>query len=214
MLVPRDVALRFGVVSADALVSGLRNDAKLSTVSGDLVIDDVEGDLELNAVNGEISVRGHVGALAVHTVSGDITASGSIHRFTLDGVSSNVFLDLVGTPDQIVTNSVSGNLTVRLEPPVAARYHLNTLSGTLQLDNQTVRTAFGKGHEGSTGTLDGSWLDLRSNSVSGDISVVRRESGDTAPRGAESTSAASAQAASRQADAAASAAPDSPQDPT
>ncbi|GEP26056.1 MULTISPECIES: DUF4097 family beta strand repeat-containing protein [Cryobacterium] len=208
VLVPRDVALRFGVVSADALVSGLRNDAKLSTVSGDVVIDDVEGDLELNAVNGEISVRNHVGALAVHTVSGDITASGSIRRFTLDGVASNVFLDLAGTPDQIVTNSVSGNLTVRLEPGVAARYHLNTLSGTLQLDDQTVRTAFGKGYEGSTGTLDGSWLDLRGNSVSGDISVVRRESGGSAPGGAASMSAASSQAPSSQADAAAPAAAD------
>jgi len=178
--VPRDVALRFGVVSADALVSGLRNDAKLSTVSGDLVVDDVEGDLELNAVNGEISVRNHVGALVVHTVSGDIMASGSISRFTLDGVTSDVFLDLTGTPDQIVTNSVSGSLTVRLEPDVAARYHLNTISGTLQLDDHTVSTAFGKGYEGSTGNLDGSWLDVRANSVSGDISVVRRESAGTA----------------------------------
>ena len=35
--VPRDVAMKFGVVTADALVTGLRNDAKLSTVSGDLV---------------------------------------------------------------------------------------------------------------------------------------------------------------------------------
>ncbi|WP_104090153.1 MULTISPECIES: DUF4097 family beta strand repeat-containing protein [unclassified Cryobacterium] len=197
--VPRDVALRFGVVSADALVSGLRNDAKLSTVSGDLVIDDVLGDLELNAVNGEISVRNHVGALTVHTVSGDITASGSIRQFTLDGVSSNVFLDVTGTPDQIVTNSVSGNLTVRLEPGVAARYHLNTLSGTLQLDDHTVRTAFGKGYEGSTGALDGSWVDVRSNSVSGDISVVRSEI--TSP------------ASTTQADAAAPAAVHSPQDP-
>ena len=191
--VPRDVALRFGVVSADALVSGLRNDAKLSTVSGDIVIDDVQGDLELNAVNGEISVRTHLGALVVHTVSGDITASGSIRRFTLDGVSSNVFLDLAGTPDQIVTNSVSGNLTVRLEPGVAARYHLNTLSGTLQLDDHTVRTAFGKGYEGSTGALDGGWLDLRSNSVSGDISVVRQETAGTAsPNAADAPGAAQA----------------------
>ncbi|TFC26129.1 hypothetical protein E3O25_12225 [Cryobacterium sp. TMT1-3] len=193
--VPRDVALRFGVVSADALVSGLRNDAKLSTVSGDLVIDDVQGDLELNAVNGEISVRNHVGALSVHTVSGDITASGSIRQFTLDGVSSNVFLDLAGTPDQIVTNSVSGNLTVRLETAVAARYHLNTLSGTLQLDDHTVRTAFGKGYEGSTGALDGSWVDVRSNSVSGDISVVRREPTSPTSAGAADASPASADTA-------------------
>ncbi|MDJ0350354.1 DUF4097 family beta strand repeat-containing protein [Cryobacterium sp. PH29-G1] len=201
--VPRDVALRFGVVSADALVSGLRNDAKLSTVSGDLVVDDIEGDLELNAVNGEISVRNHVGALSVHTVSGDITASGSIRQFTLDGVTSDVFLDLSGTPDQIVTNSVSGNLTVRLEPDVAARYHLNTISGTLQLDDHTVRTAFGKGYEGSTGALDGSWLDVRANSVSGDISVVRRDS--TSPAPASSTPTAAADAATPTAD--------TPQDP-
>jgi hypothetical protein len=208
VLVPRDVALRFGVVSADALVSGLRNNAKLSTVSGDIVIDDVDGDLELNAVNGEISVRNHVGALVAHTVSGDITASGSIRSFTLDGVSSNAFLDLTGTPDQIVTNSVSGNLTVRLEPDVAVRYRLNTLSGTLQLDDRTVRTAFGKGYEGSTGTLDGSWIDLRANSVSGDISVVRSETASSAP-----TSAASASAASSQADAAAPTAANAVQDP-
>ena len=207
--VPRDVALRFGVVSADALVSGLRNDAKLSTVSGDVVIDDVAGDLELNAVNGEISVRNHVGALGVHTVSGDITASGRIHRFTLDGVTSDVFLDLTGTPDQIVTNLVSGNLTVRLEPGVAARYHLNTISGTLQLDHHTLRTAFGKGYEGSTGALDGSWLDVRANSVSGDISVVRSENADAASTGAASTGAADAGAA----DAAAPANADTPQEP-
>ena len=192
--VPRDVALRFGVVSADALVSGLRNDAKLSTVSGDLVIDDIQGDLELNAVNGEISVRNHVGSLTVHTVSGDFTASGSIPRFTLDGVSSNVFLDLTGTPDQIVTNSVSGNLTVRVEPGVAARYHLNTLSGTLQLDDQTVRTAFGTGYEGSTGTLDGSWVDVRSNSVSGDISVVRSDPAGTSEADAAAPATADANA--------------------
>jgi len=192
--VPRDVALRFGVVSADALVSGLRNDAKLSTVSGDLVIDDIQGDLELNAVNGEISVRNHVGSLTVHTVSGDFTASGSIPRFTLDGVSSNVFLDLTGTPDQIVTNSVSGNLTVRVEPGVAARYHLNTLSGTLQLDDQTVRTAFGTGYEGSTGTLDGCWVDVRSNSVSGDISVVRSDPAGTSEADAAAPATADANA--------------------
>ncbi|WP_158250894.1 DUF4097 family beta strand repeat-containing protein [Cryobacterium sp. Y82] len=212
--VPRDVALRFGVVSADALVSGLRNDAKLSTVSGDLVIDDVQGDLDLNAVNGEISVRNHVGAISVHTVSGDITASGSIRQFTLDGVSSNVFLDLAGAPDQIVTNSVSGDLTVRLEPRVAARYHLNTLSGTLQLDDHTVRTAFGKGYEGSTGALDGSWLDLRSNSVSGDISIVRSETAGAAQTGAESTGTASTGTASASAaDAVPPASVDTVQDP-
>jgi hypothetical protein len=172
--VPRDVLLKFGVVTADALVTGLRSDAKLSTVSGDLVIDDMVGDLELNAVNGEVSVRNHTGDIAAHTVSGDLTASGTIGKFNADGVTSALFLDIDGTPDQITTNLVSGALTVRLGADVATRYRLNTVSGTLQLDTQTIRGTFGKGYEGTTGELSGAWLDLRAKSVSGNISVVRR----------------------------------------
>ncbi|TFD55540.1 hypothetical protein E3T55_00935 [Cryobacterium frigoriphilum] len=189
LMVPRDVALKFGVVSADALVSGLRNDAKLSTVSGDLVIDDVTGDLELNAVNGEISVRNHVGTIAAHTVTGEVTASGNIRRFSIDGVSSDVFLDLTGTPDQVNSNTVSGNLTVRLGADVAARYRLNTVAGTLQLDDQTLRTTFGKGYQGSTGNLDNTFLELNANSVSGNISVVRRAAASETPQ-AQATDAA------------------------
>lgn len=181
IMVPRGVAMKFGVVSADALVSGLTNDAKLSTVSGDIVVDGVTGDLELNGVNGEMSVRNHVGDITAHTVSGEITASGLIRRFSLDGVSSDVFLDIEGTPDQVNTNTVSGNLTLRLGADVPARYRLNTVSGTLQLDDQTVRGTLGKGYESSTGTLDGAWLELRANSVSGDISVVRRAGERSAP---------------------------------
>jgi len=173
--VPRDVAMKFGVVTADALVTGLRNDAKLSTVSGDLVIDDITGDLDLNGVSGEMSVRNHTGDISAHTVSGDITASGAIRRFTIDGVTSAIFLDIDGTPDEIATNLVSGALTVRLGADVPTRYRLNTVSGTLQLDNQTIRGTLGKGFEGTTGELSGAWLDLRANSVSGNISVVRRQ---------------------------------------
>ena len=172
--VPRDVAMKFGVINADALVTGLRSDAKLSTVSGDLVIDDIVGDLELNGVNGEISVRNHTGNIVAHTVSGDLTASGEIGRFSADGVTSAIFLDIDGTPDEVSTNLVSGALTVRLGADVPTRYRLNTVSGTLQLDTQTIRGTLGKGYEGTTGSLDGAWLDLRAKSVSGNISIVRR----------------------------------------
>ncbi|WP_166786878.1 MULTISPECIES: DUF4097 family beta strand repeat-containing protein [Cryobacterium] len=174
IMVPRDVALKLGVISADALIAGLTNGARLSTVSGDIVVDGVTGDLELNAVNGELSVRGLEGSIVAHTVSGDCTASGAIRRFSLDGVNSEVFLDIEGTPDSINTNTVSGNLTVRLGAEVTTRYRLNTVSGTLQLDDQTIRGTFGKGYESSAGGLEGSWLELQANSVSGDITVVRR----------------------------------------
>lgn len=186
IMVPRDVAMKFGVISADALVSGLANDARLSTVSGDITVDACTGGLELNGVSGEFSVSNHTGTITAHTVSGDMTGSGDIRRFSVDGVSGNVFLDITGVPDRISTNSVSGNLTVRLGAEVAARYRINTVSGTIQLDDRTIRGTLGKGYTGSDGDLSGSWLELNANSVSGDISVVRR------PFDATSTSEASA----------------------
>ena len=51
ILVPRDVELKLGVVSASALVSGLKKGAKISTVSGEVVVDSSAGDLELNAAS-------------------------------------------------------------------------------------------------------------------------------------------------------------------
>jgi DUF4097 and DUF4098 domain-containing protein YvlB len=176
VMVPRDVAVKLGVVSAEALVSNLTAGARLSTVSGDIVVDGVSGPLDLNGVNGEFSVRDHTGSVSVHTVTGETTASGRIDRFTLDGVSGDVFLDLAGTPDAVNTNTVNGNVMLRLGSDVPARYLLNTVSGTLQVDDHTIRRSFGKGYEGSFGDLAGSWLELRANSVSGDISVVRQRS--------------------------------------
>jgi DUF4097 and DUF4098 domain-containing protein YvlB len=173
LLVPRDVALKFGIVSANALISGLTSDAKLSTVSGDLVVDGLTGALELNAVNGELSVRNHTGTITAHTVSGDLTASGGIRKLSSDGVSGSVLLDITGTPDEITTNTVSGNLTVRIPDAVGARYRINTVAGRIQLDSERLSGMFGRNYTGTIGSVDGSWVELSANSVSGDVSVLR-----------------------------------------
>ncbi|RZU63909.1 hypothetical protein EV379_0198 [Microterricola gilva] len=174
VLVPRDVAIKLGVVSAEALVSGFACDAKLSTVTGDVVVDHVIGDLDVNTVNGEVSVGNHTGRVNVNTVSGDIVASGAITRFSADGVSGNMILDIVGTPSEINTNTVSGDLTVRLDAGLGERYRVNTVAGTVFLDDTTFKGTLGKGFERVIGELAGSWLDLQANSVSGNISIVRR----------------------------------------
>ncbi len=171
VLVPRDVALRFGVVRATGLISGLRDGATISTVSGDIVVDGLQGELTLNSVSGELAVRDHRGGIAAHTVSGDITASGQIGRFSADGVSGDVFLDLDGTPDEVRINTVSGNVTTRLEAGVAAQYKINTVSGRLQLDDSEI-TGMRGSYTGKYGTLDKTWLDFRANTVSGNVAVL------------------------------------------
>ena len=152
--VPRDVALKFGVVSASALISGLTEDASISTVSGEVVIDGLYGDVQLNSVSGEISVRNHYGKLSAHTISGDVTASGEIMRFTGDTVSGDVFLDVNGAPDEI---------------------RVNTVSGRIQLDNAEISGVRGS-YTSKYGTLDKQWLEFKANTVSGSISVLHQVS--------------------------------------
>jgi DUF4097 and DUF4098 domain-containing protein YvlB len=171
VLVPRDVALKLGVVSATALVSGLQAEADLSTVSGDLATDGISGDVRLNSVSGELTARNHNGRVVAHTVSGDVTASGTVLSVTSDGVSGDVFLDLAEIPDQVKVNTVSGTVTVRLEPDTATAYAIATVGGRVQLDDSSISGIRGK-YTGKYGQLDGRWTDLRVNTVSGDISVL------------------------------------------
>jgi hypothetical protein len=174
VLVPRNVALKLGTVSGHALVSGLISDARLSTVNGDLTADTLVGNVELNAVSGELAVQNHLGAVKANTVSGDVTMSGTLSRATVDGVSGNVFLDVRGVPDSIRHNTVSGDLTLRLDGDAPARFRVNTVSGVLQVDNSIYRGAGARNFDYQDGPLDQLWIDVNANSVNGNVSVVRR----------------------------------------
>ena len=192
ILAPRDVAIKLGVVSADALVSGFTSDARLNAVSGDIIVDGVTGDLDLNTVSGELSAGNHTGRITANTVSGAITASGSITKFRADGVSGSMVVDSTTTPYEIVTNTVTGNLTARVLMGNGAKYRINTVSGAIQLDDVTVKGTLGKGFERHVGTLEGTWLDLQANSVSGDIAVVARRTEDEQPVSGDGSASADA----------------------
>ena len=190
ILAPRHVVMKLGVVNAGALVSGFDGDAKLSTVSGDIVVDNHSGDVELTSVSGEVSVGDHLGRITAHTVSGDVTAMGEVSSFKADTVSGDMILDARGTPDRVDTNTVSGNLTVRFDAGAGARYRVNTVAGSLLLDDSQIKGTLGKGFERITGDLVGTWLDLGANSVSGNISVIRRQLVPTATAAADASASA------------------------
>lgn len=171
IMVPRNVALKFGVISASALISGLSSDASVSSVSGSVVVDGHTGALQLNSVGGELAVRNHSGSINAHTVSGDIAATGEITRLSADTVSGDVFLDLAGTPDEVKIQTISGSITTRLAAGVAAQYKINTVSGRLQLDDSEIKGVHGS-YTGKYGSLDHSWPEFKASTVSGSISVL------------------------------------------
>jgi hypothetical protein len=171
IMVPRRIALGFGVVGASALIAGLTTDAAISTVSGDLVVDGLTGDLQLNGVSGEIAVRDHTGKIAARTVSGDITLSGDIRVVSADTVSGDVLTDVTGIPDEIRVNTVNGTVTTRLAHGVPAQYRINTVGGKVRLDDAEISGVRGS-YTGKYGSLEKHWLDFKANTVSGNISVM------------------------------------------
>ena len=202
ILVPRNIALNFNVVSAEGLISGLHSGASVNTVSGDVVLDRIVGDVSVHAVTAEVSVRAHEGKLTVQTVSGDVTASGAITRFTCDGVSADVIADLHGSPDRVRNSTVSGDVTVRLDAGVAATYSITTLTGLLQLDDAQISGVKGK-YTGRYGQLAGSFTEVRADSVSGDVSIVHTDRTATHPHAPASGAAADTAAATDTAEASA-----------
>ena len=175
--VPRSVALNLGVVSASALVAGLQYDARLNTVSGDLMVDGLTGALTVNAVSGDVQVRDLVGSLSANSVSGDVTATGTLSRATIDTVSGSTLIDSTGDLQAVNVNTVSGGVTVRVDDGHPANYVVRSVSGKVQVDG-VMRSGNGTGpttnFTGSVGELSGSFADVRANSVSGDVTVLRR----------------------------------------
>jgi hypothetical protein len=188
--VPRHIALTLGVVSASALVSGIRANAKLNTVSGDLLADAIAGDIDANAVSGDVHIRGLVGALTANSVSGDVAVTGSIRKAVIDTVSGGMTVDATGDVNQITLNTVSGTSTVRLDEQLPANYVVRSVSGRVQIDG-VARSGLGNGpktnYAGSVGELSGSFADVRFNSVSGDLTVLRRAARDAGHDGFEAS---------------------------
>lgn len=174
VVVPRAVALNLGVVNASALVSGVHGDTRLNTVSGDIIGDGLEGDIAVNAVSGDVQIRELVGTLGANSVSGDIAATGEIRKTSIDTVSGAMVVDSTGPTHTIGLNTVSGNATVRLDRSLPVNVVARSVSGRVQVDG-VVRSGSGPtNYSGSTGELSGMFADIRTNSVSGDLTILRR----------------------------------------
>ncbi len=170
ILVPRHVVLSLGQVSASALVTGLGSRASLSTVSGPIQVASHRGDLELNTVSGDIEVSGGAGRLSVHGVSANVTASGELTELGIDTVSGEVLLDVHGSPRSITVNSVSADITVRLDAGQGVRATTRTVSGRGTIVGRAVPK------RGGSEVVDGADVfPLSANTVSGSVTVMRRD---------------------------------------
>jgi DUF4097 and DUF4098 domain-containing protein YvlB len=85
-------------------------------------------------------------------------------------------IDAEGPLQQAAVNAVSGSVTLRIDDEYPARYNVHTLSGRVQVDG----VSRSKNYDGHAGALSGMFAEVRANTVSGDITILRR--GGVAPR--------------------------------
>jgi hypothetical protein len=170
--------VELGVVSADAVVSGIDAErTSVKSVSGDLTLDGVRSDISAQTVSGDLESRHLTGALRFTTVSGDLTvvdgSSGSVRAET---VSGQVTLDLdLPSGGRIDLSSVSGDMTVRLPGGVGLGVDVTTMSGRLDSAFDGVSREKKPGRNSLRGQLGTGEGRLRAKTVSGDVTLLRRD---------------------------------------
>jgi hypothetical protein len=175
--VPADCPVELGVVSADAIVSGIVADrTAVKSVSGDVTLDGVRSDITAQTVSGDLETRQLTGTLRFTTVSGDLTVvSGASDAVKAETVSGDLTLDLEPTRGgRIDLSSVSGDVTVRMPETVGLTVDVKTMSGRLDSAFSGTHTERKPGKaslHGQVGDGDGR---LSAKTVSGDITLLRR----------------------------------------
>lgn len=175
--VPADCPVELGVVSADAVVSGISADrTAVKSVSGDVTLDGVRGDISAQTVSGDLESRQLSGALHFSTVSGDLTVvGGDTSKVKAETVSGDLVLDLdLTTGGHIDVNTVSGDLTVRLADDVGVAVDVKTLSGSLDSAFTGVQTQRKPGKATLQGLVGDGAGRFSARTVSGDVALLRR----------------------------------------
>ena len=185
--VPTGTNSTVSTVSADAVVSGVRNRVKVNTVSGTTTVSDIEGDIDLNSVSGAVEGDDLHGSTKVNTVSGSVTLqSSTLPVVKANTVSGDITLDLLDGHSVIDSNSVSGDITVRA-PLAGFDVEGNTATGQVVVDGQRLSHGMnangwqhgqpgphgGRGKGGGRLREGDGALRVKANAVSGSVVILR-----------------------------------------
>ncbi|MER5808185.1 DUF4097 family beta strand repeat-containing protein [Streptomyces sp. NPDC002033] len=184
LTVPAATRVQLATVSAAAFVSGISGPADVNGVSGDATLVRLSGRVKAHTVSGSVEAQSLTGELGFHSVSGGLTvvdgAGGSVRA---DSVSGDMLIDLAPDPAapkpvDIVLNSVSGEVAIRLPHPADAKVEANTATGGVSNAFEDLRVSGQLGAKRITGTLGTGAGTLRATTVSGSIALLRRPQAD------------------------------------
>ena len=171
--VPATTKINASTVSAEVLINGARASVKTNTVTGPLTLDDIVGDVDANTVSGDIECHGLEGDFTGNSISGALTVQASRLRQTkVNTVTGEMTLDLTDSGAQIQSNSVAGDITVRIPQGGGYDVTAHTASGHVVIDGQSMDGDMPHQHGGRLSDGDKA-LVIKANSVSGNVVVLR-----------------------------------------
>ena len=178
--VPRKCPTQVGVVSATAVVSGIRSRASVKSVSGGITLDGITGDVEANTVSGALEAQGINGRLNFRTVSGDLTvADGWLERFDANVVSGDVTADVDLDPlGGMQVTTVSGEVTLRLPAEADARVKLHSVSGDVRSEFAELTRSCAPASRSVSGSLRAGSGHVSVSTMSGRVMLLRRKQAD------------------------------------
>jgi Putative adhesin len=182
--VPRTCQTQVGVVSANAVMCGIRARTSVKSVSGGITLDGVTGDVDANTVSAAVEAQGINGKLNFNTVSGDLTlADGWLERLDANAVSGDVTADIDLDPlGGMHVTTVSGEVTLRLPAQADAQVELHSMSGDVRSEFTELRRLSAPASHRLSGSLGAGSGYVSVTTMSGRVMLLRRAERGSAPQ--------------------------------
>jgi hypothetical protein len=174
--VPADCPIQLGVLSASAIVSGLRSGAAVKSMSGDITLDGVTGDVDAETMSGEIAARDLDGVIRFRSMSGGLTLAdgilSSLDATTMNGqITADVALSAAGG---IRVSTMSGDVTLRLPADGDVQVHLHSTSKPVRSEFETLRAVKAAGSHTVSGNVGAGTGHVSVTTMSGAVTLLRR----------------------------------------
>ena len=164
--------VQFGEVSGDAEINAasgdvqlasVGGDARINTASGDVQVASIGGDAKVNSASGDVEIREVGGSLEVNSASGDVQVREAGSSVSVNTASGD---QTVGSVSQGKVNlkSASGDLKIGIREGSTLWVDARSRSGEVRSELPVSDLP----PEG-----DAPHVELRANSMSGDITLVR-----------------------------------------
>lgn len=182
--VPAECPIQLGVVSASAVVCGLSSGASVKGVSGEITLDGVTGQVQADTISGALEGRDVDGAVRFKSVSGDLTlADGCLTLLEADNVNGQIAADVsLAAAGAMRISTISGDVTLRLPADSDTGVRLHSTAGNVRSEFDSLRPTISPGSHSVSGNVGGGSGRVSVNSVSGDVTLLRRAPRRTAAR--------------------------------